>query len=48
MTLNGLGYLDDYLDEIKPNSRIEAARLTLEAQEGFLAGGTSATCCAGP
>jgi len=34
-TLNGLGYLDDYLDEIKPISRIEAARLTLEAQENF-------------
>jgi hypothetical protein len=31
-TLNGLGYLDTYLSEIKPISRIEAARLTLEAQ----------------
>ena len=31
-TLNGLGYLDDYLDEVKPISRVEAARLTLEAQ----------------
>src|SRR5258706_14076486 len=31
-TLNSLGYLDDYLDEIKPISRIEAARLTIEAQ----------------
>lgn len=31
-TLNDLGYLDDYLDEIKPISRIEAARLTIEAQ----------------
>jgi hypothetical protein len=30
-TLNGLGYLDTYLDEIKPISRVEAARLTLEA-----------------
>ncbi|HLI80840.1 MAG TPA: capsule assembly Wzi family protein [Candidatus Binataceae bacterium] len=32
-TLNSLGYLNDYLDEIKPISRIEAARLTLEAQQ---------------
>jgi hypothetical protein len=31
-TLNSLGYLEDYLDEIKPISRIEAARLTIEAQ----------------
>jgi hypothetical protein len=31
-TLNSLGYLDDYLDEIKPISRVEAARLTIEAQ----------------
>jgi|YelNatPaOPRAMG01_1025707.scaffolds.fasta_scaffold01927_2 hypothetical protein len=31
-TLDGLGYLDTYLDEIKPISRMEAARLTLEAQ----------------
>jgi len=31
-TLDSLGYLDDYLDEIKPISRIEAARLTIEAQ----------------
>jgi hypothetical protein len=30
-TLNGLGYLDDYLSEIKPISRVEAARLSLEA-----------------
>jgi len=30
--LNSLDYLDDYLDEIKPISRIEAARLTIEAQ----------------
>jgi hypothetical protein len=30
-TLNGLGVLDTYLSEIKPISRIEAARLTLEA-----------------
>ena len=32
-TLNDLGYIDDYLDEIKPISRVEAARLTIEAQE---------------
>lgn len=31
-TLNSLGYLIDYLDEIKPISRLEAARLTIEAQ----------------
>lgn len=31
-TLNSLGYLDTYLDEIKPISRVEAARLVLEAQ----------------
>jgi Capsule assembly protein Wzi len=31
-TLNGLGYLDTYFSEIKPISRVEAARLTLEAQ----------------
>jgi Capsule assembly protein Wzi len=30
-TLNGLGLLDDYLAEIKPISRVEAARLTIEA-----------------
>lgn len=35
-TLNGLGYLDSYLEEIKPISRVEAARLTREA-EGNLA-----------
>jgi hypothetical protein len=34
--LNDLGYLDDYLDEIKPISRIEAARLTIEAQQRIL------------
>ena len=34
-TLNSLGYLDDYLDEIKPISRIEAARLTIEARSRF-------------
>jgi len=31
-TLDGLGYLDTYFSEIKPISRVEAARLTLEAQ----------------
>jgi hypothetical protein len=35
-TLNGLGFLDDYLEEIKPISRIEAARLTLEAQRNLV------------
>jgi Capsule assembly protein Wzi len=30
-TLNNLGLLDSYLSEVKPISRIEAARLTLEA-----------------
>jgi Capsule assembly protein Wzi len=35
-TLNGLGFLDDYLDEIKPISRIEAARLTREAERNLL------------
>jgi hypothetical protein len=34
-TLNGLGYLDTYLDEIKPISRVEAARLTLEAESNL-------------
>jgi hypothetical protein len=34
-TLNGLGRLDTYLNEIKPISRVEAARLTLEAQRGL-------------
>ncbi|HLW69890.1 MAG TPA: capsule assembly Wzi family protein [Candidatus Binataceae bacterium] len=31
-TLNGLGYLDTWLNEIKPISRVEAARLALEAE----------------
>lgn len=35
-TLNSLGFLDDYLEEIKPISRIEAARLTLEAQRNLV------------
>ena len=34
-SLDSLGYLDDYLDEIKPISRVEAARLTIEAQARF-------------
>ena len=34
-TLDGLGYLDTYFSEIKPISRVEAARLTLEAQANF-------------
>lgn len=34
-TLNGLGYLDTYLEEIKPISRVEAARLTLEAERNL-------------
>jgi hypothetical protein len=35
-TLNSLGYLDDYLDEIRPISRVEAARLTIEAQQRII------------
>ena len=31
-TLDGLGYLDTYFSEIKPIGRVEAARLTLEAE----------------
>src|SRR5690242_9884356 len=38
-TLNGLGFLDDYLAEIKPISRIEAARLTLEARRNMASSG---------
>jgi hypothetical protein len=34
-TLNGLGWLDTYLNEIKPISRVEAARLTIEAQRNL-------------
>ncbi|MGO9454400.1 MAG: capsule assembly Wzi family protein [Candidatus Binataceae bacterium] len=34
-TLDGLGYLDTYLGEIKPFSRVEAARLTLEAERNM-------------
>lgn len=34
-TLNGLGLLDTYLSEIKPISRVEAARLTLEAEKNL-------------
>ena len=33
--LDGLGYLDSYLPEIKPISRVEAARLTLEAERNL-------------
>lgn len=33
--LNGLGYLDTYLDEIKPISRVEAARLVLEGDDNL-------------
>jgi hypothetical protein len=31
-TLDSLGYIPDYIDEVRPISRIEAARLTIEAQ----------------
>ncbi len=34
-TLNGLGLLQSYLPEIKPISRVEAARLTLEAESNL-------------
>lgn len=34
-TLDGLGVLDTYLSELKPISRVEAARLTLEAQRNL-------------
>jgi hypothetical protein len=34
-TLNGLGLLDSYQDEIKPISRVEAARLTIEADRHY-------------
>ena len=34
-TLDGLGYLDTYLPEIRPISRVEAARLTLEAERNM-------------
>jgi len=34
-TLDGLGYLDDYLSEIRPISRVEAARLTREAERNL-------------
>jgi hypothetical protein len=34
-TLDGLGWLDTYISEIKPISRVEAARLTLEAQKNL-------------
>ncbi len=34
-TLNGLGLLDSYISYIKPISRVEAARLTLEAESNL-------------
>jgi hypothetical protein len=34
-TLNGLGLLDTYLDEVRPISRVEGARLTLEAEHNL-------------
>src|SRR5215467_97418 len=34
-TLDGLGYLDTYFSEIRPFSRVEAARLTLEAERNM-------------
>jgi len=34
-TLNGLGVIETYLAEIKPISRVEAARLTLEAEKNL-------------
>jgi len=34
-TLDGLGYLDTYFDEIRPISRVEAARLTLQAERNM-------------
>jgi hypothetical protein len=34
-TLDGLGLLYTYLEEIKPLSRIEAARLTVEAEDNY-------------
>jgi Capsule assembly protein Wzi len=34
-TLNGLGLLDDYLSEVRPIARVEAARLVLEAEENL-------------
>ncbi|HTY56201.1 MAG TPA: capsule assembly Wzi family protein [Candidatus Binataceae bacterium] len=36
-TLDGLGWLDTYLAGIKPISRVEAARLTLEAEHNLTA-----------
>ena len=34
-TLNGLGLLDDYLSEVRPIARVEAARLVLEAEHNL-------------
>jgi hypothetical protein len=39
--LNGLGYLDTYMDEIRPIARVEAARLTLEAAQNLVESGKS-------
>jgi hypothetical protein len=38
-TLNGLGMLETYLSEVRPISRVEAARLTLEAERIASGGG---------
>jgi hypothetical protein len=37
--LNGLGYLDTYMDEIRPIAQVEAARLTLEAAQNLAESG---------
>ncbi len=34
-TLNGLGLLDDYISEVRPIARVEAARLVLEAEQNL-------------
>jgi hypothetical protein len=34
-TLNGLGLLDDYISEVRPIARVEAARLVLEAEHNL-------------
>jgi len=34
-TLDGLGYLETYFSEIRPFSRVEAARLTLETESNM-------------
>src|SRR5438445_8552947 len=40
-TLDGLGWLDTYFGEIRPFSRVEAARLTREAERNLEVGGRS-------